>query len=757
MLDLGLLGLTNPWLLTAVIGLPVLWWLLRVIPPAPQRLRFPAIRFLLGLQPEEQTSARTPPWLLVLRLLLATLLILALAGPVFNPEPELSGEGPLVLVVDDGWAAAPAWDERLRALERFTARAQRDSREVILIGTAPDPSAPNLRRLSATDAVRSASSWEPKPWPVDRMAALEELRAEPLHGAEIVWLSDGLAGSPAAREAASGFAQGLSELGPVQVFAEPAERRAPLLLPQGVDGERLTGAPRRGGAGELQQLAVKALGPTGEVLAREPLTFAEDATRAEAQFELPIDLSNRIARFELEPRQAVGGVVLLDERWRRRVVGLVGETAAQSPQPLLSELYYIERALQPRAEMRRGSVAELIAGEVSAIVLPDGAQVSSSARAQLRDWVEKGGVLLRFAGPRLANAEDDLVPVDLRRGDRNLDGAMSWARPQPLTAFDEEGPLAGLEVPEGDVVVHRQVLAQPGPELASRAWARLADGTPLITGAPDGKGWLVLVHTTANTTWSSLPLSGAFMDLLQRMVALAPGAGGGAQGQLAPIEVLDADGDPAGACRYANRPAAARPAVQAPRSDRRRRGRGGAAAGVGHGSAGPRAGRIDRRSHRRDPVGIRPDRPERGRRAQSGWPGRAQPRAQPAHRGGCRRATRRQSRDRRPQSVSAAVLADPERAPRPRVRRGRTARRLSAPGGHDPVRHRRRRHHDSRSDRGRTGRAAPGPAARRAQSAAPRAGGGGSHPDALLLSAPGFPRPVHWRRGMGRPRRAEHQ
>ena len=542
MLALGWFGLTNPWILAALVSLPALWWLLRIIPPAPRYIRFPAIRFLLGLEPEEQTSARTPLWLLLLRLLLATLVILALAGPVFNPEPELSGDGPLVLVVDDGWAAAPGWDERLRALDRFTARAQRDSREVILVGTAPDPTAPTLRRLSATDALRTASSWRPKAWPVDRMAALEELHQEPLDGAEIVWLSDGVADGPAAREAASRFAQALRQLGPLQVFAEPLERRAPLLLPPEIDGERLTVAARRAAAGKAQQGAVKALGPTGEVLARQALNFDGDATRAEAQFELPIDLSNRIARFELEPRQAIGGVVLLDERWRRRVVGLVGESAAQAPQPLLSELYYVERALASRAEMRHGSVAKLTAGEVSAIVLPDGAQVSSGARAQLRDWVDKGGVLLRFAGPRLANADDDLVPVGLRRGDRNLDGAMSWARPQPLTAFADDGPLGELKVPEGDILVHRQVLAQPGPELASRAWARLADGTPLITGAPQGKGWLVLVHTTANTTWSNLPLSGVFVDLLQRIVALAPGAGGGARGVLAPIEVLDADG-----------------------------------------------------------------------------------------------------------------------------------------------------------------------------------------------------------------------
>ena len=203
MLQLGWFGLTNPWILAALVSLPVLWWLLRIIPPAPRYIRFPAIRFLLGLEPEEQTSARTPPWLLFLRLLLAALLILALAGPVFNPEPELSGEGPLVLVVDDGWAAAPAWDERVAALERFTARAQRDNREVVLIGTAPDPSAPDLRRLSAADAVRSVSSWEPKAWPVDRAAALEALREESFAGAEIVWLSDGVAVSPEARAAAA--------------------------------------------------------------------------------------------------------------------------------------------------------------------------------------------------------------------------------------------------------------------------------------------------------------------------------------------------------------------------------------------------------------------------------------------------------------------------------------------------------------------------------------------------------------------------
>ena len=96
-------------------------------------------------------------------------------------------------MVDDGWAAAPGWDERLRALERFTARAQRDSREVILVGTAPDPTAPEPASPQRHRRGAHGLELEPKPWPVDRMAALEQLRQEPLDGAEIVWLSDGVA------------------------------------------------------------------------------------------------------------------------------------------------------------------------------------------------------------------------------------------------------------------------------------------------------------------------------------------------------------------------------------------------------------------------------------------------------------------------------------------------------------------------------------------------------------------------------------
>ncbi len=117
MLNLGLFAFAQPWLLLALAGLPMLWLLLRITPPAPRSLTFPAIRLLVGLKPPEETPARTPLWLVLLRMVIAALIIFGLAQPILYPARQLAGTGPLVLVVDDGWAAARNWPARTAALE----------------------------------------------------------------------------------------------------------------------------------------------------------------------------------------------------------------------------------------------------------------------------------------------------------------------------------------------------------------------------------------------------------------------------------------------------------------------------------------------------------------------------------------------------------------------------------------------------------------------------------------------------------------
>src|SRR5205814_6443886 len=194
---------------------------------------------------------------------------------------------------------------------------------------------------------------------------------------------------------------------------------------------------------------------------------------------------------------------------------------------LLASTYYLSRALNPFADVRLGeavgpseAVGRFLEQNLPMLILADVGTVSGEPRERLNKWIQDGGVLVRFAGPRLAAADDDLVPVKLRRGGRILGGSLSWEQPQQLSGFSRDSPFFGMPIP-GDVTVSRQVLAEPDAELSDHTWATLADGTPLVTAVRRGKGAIVLFHVTADTRWSDLPLSGAFVEMLKRIVSLA--------------------------------------------------------------------------------------------------------------------------------------------------------------------------------------------------------------------------------------------
>lgn len=563
MLTLGALSFASPWLLTALAALPVLWWLLRLIPPAPRRQSFPAIRLLMDLSPREETPERTPPWLLLLRLLLAALIILGLARPILDAPPRFAGSGPLVLAIDDGWAAGPDWQDRLDAAHGLLDQAERENLPVLLLPTAPPleggpVTASGLMPASeARDLLRALA---PKPWGTDRAGAASALEAISLEGsANSYWITDGLAGDGAADRA---LTETLQRRGKLTVLAAPAESLPLVMRPPQAEAGGLTINLLRASPEAARPVTVRASAEDGRALAVEGAAFAPGETTAQLAIDLPVELRNQVTRLAIDGDESAAAVFLLDERWRQRPVGIVSGGSQYDAQPLLSDLFYVNRALEPVGEVREGDVAGLLSGDLAVLVLADVGTLAEPEREAAEAWVEDGGVLVRFAGPHLAQNADSLLPVRLRAGDRVLGGIMSWGEPVALAPFPEDGPLAGLTVP-GDVRVERQVLAEPDPDLGGKTWARLVDGTPLVTGVRRGDGWLVLVHTTANADWSNLALSGLFVEMLQRIVGLSQGLSqatadaGDETRSLSPLLSLDGFG------RLGEPPATALPATAA--------------------------------------------------------------------------------------------------------------------------------------------------------------------------------------------------
>jgi hypothetical protein len=543
MLTLGALSFLYPWLLAGLIVLPAIWWLLRATPPAPKRVRFPALRLLLGLEHREETPDRTPLWLVLLRATLAALLILAFAGPVYNLAPPADEDGPLVLVVDDGWPAAKRWQARQNVMLGLIDEADRNRRMVSIITTAPVTTARDIALIQPADARRLVSGMQPRAWRPDHEAAMEKIReletllARAQGTPRIVWLSDGIDANGATRA----FAERLARLGPATAMIDDPQDHALALRPaRNEAGALIVEVIRpegRSAVREARQGSVRALDRTGRAVASADFAFAPGESEAQARIEAPIELRNEIVRIEITGGESAGAVTLIDEDARRRPVGLVSGAGEERDQPLLSNLYYVERALLPYAELRDGNIEELLQQPLAVLILADVGRVVGQDRARVAEWVESGGVLVRFAGPRLAGQGDELLPVRLRTGGRALGGALAWDTPQTLAAFPRSSPFYGLAVPS-EVTVSRQVLAEPTVDLSDRTWARLSDGTPLVTAERRGEGMIVLFHVTANRQWSDLPLSGLFVQMLRRLVALSQGVGTDIAAEAAPLPPL---------------------------------------------------------------------------------------------------------------------------------------------------------------------------------------------------------------------------
>lgn len=558
MLNLGLLGFTSPWVLGVLLILPILWWLLRITPPAAKLIPFPAIRILMGVRVPEETPAASPLWLVLLRLLAAALLIVALAHPLLTPNKELRGQGPLILIVDDGWAAAHHWSTRQEVLQQFINQADRENRPVVLIPTAPQldgrlPAATG--QLRASEARIIAGAMTPKPWPTHRAAALTAVQGLSFQGpAATIWLNDGLGD-----EFVNPIIKSLQRRGTLRVLTPDATALPLVLRAPSSKGSKLTVTVSRASTADSGPLSnLRAIASDGRLLAHEPVSFPDDKQDATVKIDMPLELRNEIARFELENQPTAASVILTDERWRRRPIGLVSAQRADNNPSLLSQTYYLERGLAPFNEVTISPLETLLKMSLSVIVIPDSAPIDSTQSEQLRNWTKKGGMVLRFAGPRMAqNKTDTLAPTALRRGGRTLGGAMLWTKPTQLAPFDQDSPFANLTIPP-DVTVSKQVLAQPALDLNDKTWARLNDGTPLVTAARLGDGRLVLVHTTSNAAWTTLPLSGLFVDMLQRIVAMSGSVSGMDRKTrlLPPVEVLDGFG-------HATKPTAAANAIPA--------------------------------------------------------------------------------------------------------------------------------------------------------------------------------------------------
>src|SRR6266851_3179326 len=219
----------------------------------------------------------------------------------------------------------------------------------------------------------------PKPYAVDRVDVLPAVERflKTTGDAEIAWLSDGVDSGRGAE-----FIEGLGKIladRTLTIFQGGVT--SPLALAAAENAAaKMTVKVLRADSGIATGL-VRALDAKGSPIAEARYNFPPQGLETEAAFDLPVELRNDISRLEISGERSAGAVQLLDKRWRRRAIGIVSGASSETAQTL------------------------------PMIILADVGTIAPELRERLNAWVDQGGVLVRLAGPRLAQAEDDLVPV----------------------------------------------------------------------------------------------------------------------------------------------------------------------------------------------------------------------------------------------------------------------------------------------------------------------------------------------------------
>jgi hypothetical protein len=522
---LSLFTFGNPLALWGLLSIPGIWLLLKIYPPAPKSIFFPTIRFLKDITNEEETAGKTPLWLLIFRIFLVIILVLAFSNPIYNAKPNLLNKGPLLLIIDNGWSSSINWEKRKENLIEYIDRAEQQKLPIIILPSAPKHNVieNNITLLNSSEAKSKVEGLKPNPWPSDYnllIQTIDNLPKEKIYN--IIWLWDGV--DHENNDSSQIFAKKLESIGKLHVLDFLNNSSIKIIKSVNtINNNNLTVKIQRNIGSLEENVFIRANGLNGKLLNRKELSFKENDRNTETEILIPNELRNDLVSISIENVNNAGATFLLDEKWRKRSVGIYAKKESFRTQPLLSPAYYLDRAINSFHDVEIAQLENLIQKNLSVIILPGIGTIGEELNIKLKEWIKNGGILIRFAGPNLEGSNTDLLPVKLRSIDsREFGGALSWSKPVSIKDFPINSPLYGLKI-DKDVLIKKQVIAEPSADLGKKTWASLEDGTPLITGQQYEKGWNVFFHITANAEWSNLPLTATFVEILNNIINLSSG------------------------------------------------------------------------------------------------------------------------------------------------------------------------------------------------------------------------------------------
>ena len=525
-----------------------------------QRVRFPAVRFILLSQKRISRSYRLRHWLLLaLRTMAVVFLVLLLANPIFQTGAGLfAGGGPVaaVVILDNSlsmkWSGDGNGFKQAKEAARLLISELNDGDRAALLPT--NITGKEVFRLKSQRNVllRELEAIEIADGTANLATALDkayELLSEPAGQKEIRLITDmGLTGWDQFSIAA------LKRVDPSIPLKLIRVGRQEQPLNAGIKAIRLGGQ----GVGVNLPLNIEATvsnfsdREVKDVLAQlsiggrnreQKLVTVPPKGETSVSFQTRVERSGAEAgQVTLKKEGLAGNDVVhftIDAQDKLRVLVVDGDPQTSLVQ---SESFFLSRALNPAGERDSSlflptvivpdALNSAALDTYQVVILCNVATLPEAFAANLQNFVRQGGGLLIFAGDKFQSDSyneklSQSVPAELRekktgpeaKGE-NID-KVDLAHPA-LQTFADPILLESLR----STGVWGYIRADPRGKSVLMS---LANGDPLLLEQTAGAGKVILITTTADRDWTDLPLKTAFLPLLQ---SLAQHLAGGKRGHL---------------------------------------------------------------------------------------------------------------------------------------------------------------------------------------------------------------------------------
>lgn len=515
------LNFVNPLILGALITLPLLWWLLRLTPPKAKRIVFGGAYFLAQIKSSEKTSKSIPLWLLILRMMIITLIILSFADPYFkNSDPliQKDNQNEIAIIIDNSWASASNWNIIKNQARSLIKDASRENKKIIL-ATPHNYTEDNLSLLLEDTALSTLEQFEPTLISIKQAnydTLLDDLSRLTENKALVsFYLNDGLSNK---RENAFLETLSTNSLSLTIFDHNNVKDLASLHRASSQTSNEITLTTNS----DIKDFTLSYMDDQQQLLYTQKIQIKGEQALNRITLDADSSLLRSTKLISLTEQNHAGAKFWMRSNQIEKSIGLLQKKAKEKTDKLnyLNPYFYIEKALSPYHKVTKGNLGAL-SEKSQILVLSDSTDINEEDLSDIYKWIENGGIFIRFADENLASGlHSDLSPVTLRITGREFDTAFSWQDPQKIKLYKENSPFAPYNIPS-DILVNKQILAEPALDLNQRTLASLEDGTPIITAEQRGLGWLVLFHVDATPKWSTLPLSGHFIDQLNALTQLS--------------------------------------------------------------------------------------------------------------------------------------------------------------------------------------------------------------------------------------------